>query len=246
MRTAPSSETPSVSLQKVPGFESTAYAYLNGALVWTGTDAVSAHPRHAAHPWFPELRVYDAARLKSGARTCLEMMVSRQPPFTDATGLLLWLTGRPMTFPLSHARNRFDSARAALEAQDLQAFETAALRLLGVGVGLTPSGDDFVGGVFFAFSHASVPAWTPGLETTKARLRAAAHSATNPISAALLGDLIDGVSHRALHEMLDAFVSGSALKMKASYAEIMRIGATSGADMLTGLVLALSTLNSKR
>ncbi len=231
------------SLQSVPGFESTAYAYLNGKLVWAGGEGVSAHPRHAASPWFPELKVYDAIRLKSGAQTCLAQITSSPLLFAPVKGLLLWLVGHPLAFPLLHAQKRFDAVRLALETNDLQAFESAALRVLGLGDGLTPSGDDFVGSIFFALAHAPRQAWAPHLEGVKTKIRAAAKTATNPISAALLDDLIDGASHRALHDMLDAMASMDAIKMEASYADLMRLGASSGADMLAGLLLALASLN---
>ena len=75
------------------------------------------------------------------------------------------------------------------------------------------------------------------------RIRAAALASTNAISAALLDDLMDGASHRALHDMLVALQSNDATKMEASGGELMRVGASSGADMLAGLLLALLTLN---
>ena len=232
------------SLQSVPGFESTAYAYLNGKLVWAGGEGVSAHPRHAASPWFPDFQVYDAMRLRSGAQTCMVQITSSPLLFAPVKGLLLWLVGRPLAFPLLHAQNRFDAVRLALQANDLQAFESAALRVLGLGDGLTPSGDDFVGGIFFALVHAPRQTWTPQLGGVKTKIRAAAQTATNPISAALLDDLIDGASHRALHDMLDALAFADAIKIEAAYIDLMRLGASSGADMLAGLLLALSTLNA--
>ncbi len=235
--------SPARVLQPVPGFESTAYAYLNGDIVWMGRDAVSDHPRNAVNPWQPPPLVCDAACLRSGAFTCLGLFGQTPLSKIQGKGLLTWLMGQRLPFPLFFAAPRFDAIRAALEDGNIDAFENAALRVLGLGDGLTPSGDDFVGGIFFALAHAPRHAWQAQFAQLKMRIRAAALASTNAISAALLDDLMDGASHRALHDMLVALQFNDATKMEAAGVELMRVGASSGADMLAGLLLALLTLN---
>lgn len=235
--------SPGRVLQPVPGFESTAYAYLNGKIVWAGQTAVSDHPRNAVNPWQPPPLVCDAACLKAGAITCLGLFGQTPLAKIQGKGLLTWLVGLRLPFPLFFAAPRFDAIRAALEDGNIDALEHAALRVLGLGDGLTPSGDDFVGGIFFALAHAPRPAWQAQFAQLKMRIRAAALPSTNAISAALLDDLMDGASHRALHDMLVALQSNDAARMEAAGRDLMRVGATSGADMLAGLLLALLTLN---
>jgi hypothetical protein len=221
------------ALQKIAGFEATDFAWRGGRIVWVGDDASVMHPRHATNPWQPAPIACDAVRLQRGARLCLERIRA-----TPAKGLLLWLTGRPMPFPLEHAVARFDALRSALESNHLPGFEAAARRVLGLGHGLTPSGDDFLGAIAFTLHHAPRPAWRAELPAALARLREHARGATNPISAALLDDLIDGASYAALHDML-AVLQGHALpEIEAATQALLRVGASSGADMLSGLLLA--------
>lgn len=223
-------------LQKIPGFESTDYALLRGKLVWAGEGANTRHPRNARDRWQPTPIACDAARLRVGAGTCLRWLDT-----LPAKGVLLWLAGQPMAFPLNHAAQRFDAIRSALERNDLQAFEAAALRVLGLGHGLTPSGDDFVGGICFALRHAPRDAWRAELPAVLVRVRKAAAGSTNVISAALLDDLIDGASYAALHELLAALQDEPLPGIARATQALLRIGASSGADMLAGLLVALIT-----
>jgi hypothetical protein len=223
-------------LQKIPGFEATDYAWLHGQVVWAGEGAQARHPRNVRHPWQPAPIACDAARLRVGAQACLGELQA-----TPAKGLLLWLTGAPLPFPLDHAAARFDAVRSALERNDLNAFEAAALRVLGLGHGLTPSGDDFIGGICFALRHAPRGAWRAGLPAVLGEIRKAAATSTNVISAALLGDLIDGASHGALHELLAALQDNSLPPIARATRALLAIGASSGADMLAGLLVGLIT-----
>lgn len=221
---------------KIAGFESTDYALLRGNLVWTGDDAHARHPRNLRSPWWPTPLAFDAAHLRAGASRCFSLFDT-----LPAKGLLLWLTGQPLPFPLNHAAARFDSVRGALERNELRAFEAAALRVLGLGHGLTPSGDDFVGGICFALKHAPRAAWRNELPAVLAALRRCASTSTNVISAALLDDLIDGASYAALHELLATLQQGALPQIARATEALLRVGASSGADMLAGLLLALTT-----
>jgi hypothetical protein len=232
--------------QKIPGFESTGYAFLRGKLVWAGEHACTDHPRNIRNPWLPVPIACDAARLRIGAQTCLGLfdgmpVDARRPPGGPVKGLLLWLTGQPLPFPLNHAAARFDSVRGALERNELRAFEAAALRVLGLGHGLTPSGDDFVGGICFALKHTPRADWRTELPAVLAALRRCASTSTNVISAALLDDLIDGASYGALHELLAALQQGALPQIARATEALLRVGASSGADMLAGLLVALIT-----
>ena len=189
--------------RKIAGFEATAYAWRDGEIVWAGRDASTDHPRNASAPWRPEPMRCDATRLRAGAVVCEDVL-----PVLPARGLLLWLMRRPLPFPLDRTASRFDAVRDALLRDDISAFESAALRVLGLGDGLTPSGDDFLGGIFFALAHAPRIAWHDAMEGVKARILEQAKTATHVISAAWLADSMNGASYRVLHSMLDALQSG--------------------------------------
>lgn len=218
----------------IAGFEQTDYAHLGERIVWIGDNGAVRHPRNYWNPWQAQDKTYSPALLKEGARTCLKQMSQ-----TDMQGLLLWLTHRPMPFPLNQAAPRFDAIRTALQAHNTQDFEQAALRVLGLGNGLTPSGDDFLGGIFFALAHTPHPAWAAALPNLQAKLQAACKEATNPISAALLADNMAGASFGELHDMLDALESNDSRFIAAAADALLRLGSSSGADLMAGLLLAL-------
>ena len=219
-------------LQAVPGFETTDYALMDGRIVWTGSKARTDHPRNLAHPWQAKPVVYDAQALRSGAALAWQGMDTH-------IGLLGWLAGQRLVFPLELARPRLHAVAQALRAQDLAAFEAAALRVLGLGHGLTPSGDDLLGGIFFTLAHAPIAAWVSAMPGLHARIRRAAQSATNPISAALLDDLMRGSSYRVLHDVFDAFQAGEPRLITDVVNRLLGLGASSGGDMLAGVFLAL-------
>ena len=221
-------------LQAVPGFETTDYAVLDGRIVWTGSNARTDHPRNVAYPWQAQPVIYSAARLRRGAALAWRGMDAH-------VGLLGWLAGQRLVFPLELARPRLDALAQALRAQDCVAFEAAALRVLGLGHGLTPSGDDLLGGILFTLAHAPIPAWRSAMPGLHARIRSAAESATNPISAALLDDLMRGSSYRVLHGVFDAFHAGQAGPINDAVQALLRLGSSSGGDMLAGVFLALQT-----
>jgi hypothetical protein len=123
--------------------------------------------------------------------------------------------------------------------QDLAAFEAACLRLLGLGVGLTPSGDDRVGALFFTLRYAPVALWQAAMPALRTRISRAAQSASNPISAAVLDDLLQGSSYRALHELFDAMHKGNASAIDQAMHALLQIGASSGGDMLAGVLMTL-------
>jgi Protein of unknown function (DUF2877) len=221
----------------IAGFERTDYAYLDERIVWIGDDGAVRHPRNYWNAWQAPEKTYSPALLIEGARLCLKQIAQN-----DTQGLLLWLTNRPMPFPLDPAAPRFDAIRAALGGNKIKDFEQAALRVLGLGNGLTPSGDDFLGGIFFALAHKPYPDWAVALPSLQANLQAACKDATNPISAALLADNMAGTSFGELHDMLDALESNDSRFIAAAAASLLRLGSSSGADLLAGLLLALTIL----
>ncbi len=221
----------------IAGFERTDYAYLDERIVWVGDDGAVRHPRNYWNPWQAADKTYSQALLTEGARLCLKQIAK-----VDTQGLLVWLTNRAMPFPLDQAATRFDDVRIALQSKKIQAFELSALRVLGLGNGLTPSGDDFLGGIFFALAHKAHPDWSAALPSLQATIQAACKDATNPISAALLADNMAGASYGELHDMLDALESNDSRFIASATASLLQLGSSSGADLLAGLLLALTTL----
>lgn len=231
-------QTQTHKFRPIPGFEATDYAYLGDSIVWVGDDAAVRHPRNFWNPWQPPSKTYSAALLVAGARLCLQQIEKSENP----KGLLAWLVNHALAFPLNHAKSRFDDVRNALQAKHRKAFEASAIRALGLGQGLTPSGDDFLGGIFFAMAHKPYPDWAADMQGLQTNLRLACGASTNQISAALLASNMAGASFGELHDMLDALESNDSRFMAASTDALLNVGSSSGADMLAGLLLALTTL----
>jgi hypothetical protein len=224
----------------IKGFEQTDYAYFEGRIVWIGDDASVRHPRNYWKPWQPPAKTYNAALLRAGARLCVQQF-EKQGAHELPKGLLAWFLNRELVFPLNHAKTRFDAVRDALEAKSSNALEAAALRVLGLGSGLTPSGDDFLGGIFMVMACRPHPAWLVGMPALQGNIRMACGSSTNQISAALLASSMEGSSFGELHDMLDALESNDSRFIENAAQTLLALGSSSGADMLAGLLLALTT-----
>ena len=136
-----------------------------------------------------------------------------------------------------------DMARACLSRQPVRISESADA-LIGLGAGLTPSGDDFLGGLLFAttvlqaaypdsnFIQHSIP-----LETY--------HSRTHLISFTLLQDLANGQAIAPLHHLINGLLSGEALESIYPFvSQLTQIGHSTGWDMLTGLLTGMIVMNS--
>lgn len=232
------------ALKPIAGFESTDYAYSGETVVWTGIDPSVRHPRNYWKPWQPTPQRYEHAALQAGAVQCLALMQTdladpTAPPALQPKGLLHWLTGQPLPFPLNFAKPRLEALRTALQQQDAAQLEQAMQRLLGLGHGLTPSGDDLLGGIFFVWARTAYPDWLGGHDALKANISKACGQATNPISHALLQSNMNGASYGQLHDALDALAAAKVPAILASMQALWQLGSSSGADLLAGMLLAL-------
>ena len=238
----------------VPGFESTPFRLASDTLIWVGVDG-PMHPRTA----LIDAGAFDAPLAMSGAvairldpwpKTDGGQRFSENDAVTTATGAILRLmnlskpagfgclfTGAIPPFPLSH---RVDAARTlahACAAGEPDALDSCARQLLGVGAGLTPSGDDFVGGALFALRLKPEAArWEPVSRAVVAHARQRTHI----ISATLLADLANGQSYAALHAFSAAILRADADGALGHASELVSIGSSSGWDMLAGFFAALA------
>jgi len=123
--------------------------------------------------------------------------------------------------------------------------------LIGLGPGLTPSGDDFLGGVMIALhamDHGTAAERLAGWVLPLARER------TSPISLAHLACAAQGEGSGALHEILLRIMGGEGEPEQslalASWGECLdavdAIGHTSGWDALAGIAATLATVCATR
>lgn len=128
-------------------------------------------------------------------------------------------------------------AQPALEAIDRwlagHALGNEASQLIGLGPGLTPSGDDYFGGVLVALRWLGRGSQADSLwRWLEPRL--AAH--TSEISAAHLAAAASGQVHEALHEVLENLSAWEVPDLHPSLARLDAVGHTSGWDALAGIV----------
>lgn len=131
-----------------------------------------------------------------------------------------------------------EMARACLEGRSTH-IESCTGALIGLGAGLTPSGDDFLGGVFFALQilrEAYSGSFHTELITPIDRYR----SRTNLISYTLLSDLANGHAVAPLHSMINGILRGEPLEDILPFIDqLTRLGHSTGWDLLTGMLTGL-------
>lgn len=115
--------------------------------------------------------------------------------------------------------------------------------LVGLGPGLTPCGDDFLGGLFFT-AHWLQEIY-PGMVCLETRsilhLLQWAGNRTHPISRAILGDLAVGEGPEPLHRLLRLLLRGGDPDGRVFDAVdcLLKVGHTTGCYMLAGLLTCL-------
>ncbi len=240
------------------------YLEAAGEILWLGATGAPLHGRAVLADEVP--RASDVVVDLAAARLWRPPLFERDPaPATLAAaagrlrsalnqvgeplGLGTLLVGRAPEFPLASSRPAARElaracaawARAGRGARDEAAAAVrAAAALIGLGPGLTPSGDDFVGGALFARAlltrGAADAAWCRAV----AEVRALARARTHPVSAALLADLAGGQGWAPLHALVGTLAAGGGAAAIGPAREVTRIGHSSGWDLLAGLLTALT------
>jgi hypothetical protein len=132
----------------------------------------------------------------------------------------------------------FQAAAAELEPE---AAANALVGLLGLGVGLTPSGDDIAAGILASLVWQARLGAIPS-QFTQALVHAvcqAAHGKTNDISIRLLWHAGGGVLYAPAMELGEAVLGGYVVSTAPRVPRLLSIGHSSGADMATGLLAGI-------
>jgi hypothetical protein len=158
----------------------------------------------------------------------------------------------PPAFPPGSLAERMQDRILGL-ARDCRHQDSGAIALsgrdfIGLGTGLTPSGDDFLGGVFFAVHHLqhTCPMLLPQAEAEREGLLAWARACTHPIGYAIFSDLVEGHGPEALHRLVASLLQEredpfAAVKEALS---LSRIGHSSGWDMLAGFLTGMLAIEN--
>jgi len=236
------------------------YLRAGGEIVWLGDAEAPLHPRailvagpHAPErddvrvdpsglvPWRPTTPGLDSTAAERLA-TSWRRLAAGIGAIGAPRGFGALIAGGPLEFPLTGACAPAAALARACARDDAAAAADAALELLGLGSGLTPSGDDYVGGALFARrllaagGLADRTAW----RRAAAAVLTAARTRTHPISLTLVGDLADGLGWAPLHELVHALAAG--VPAGAAARRLSSLGHTSGWDVLAGLGAGLGEL----
>jgi len=113
--------------------------------------------------------------------------------------------------------------------------------LIGLGPGLTPSGDDFLAGMLIALSVCGAKRWHHQL----ANAVQAGLQGTGSVSQTHLKAAMKGEGGEALHQALAALMVGEADRLGHAVSALDRVGHTSGWDGLAGVVTVLRAITGK-
>jgi hypothetical protein len=141
-------------------------------------------------------------------------------------------------------------ARACL-TRDIDGIFKHGEEMIGLGEGLTPSGDDFIGGLLFCIRKLQDlyklyhPSVFSKLEEFLERLK----SRTNLISYTMLKDHANGYASETLHTFIYELLSGhDRVHLRYLGSELIQIGHSTGWDILAGVMtgmLSISDLNTQ-
>ncbi len=196
---------------------------LSGATRWSprlrrpdgGTD-------QAAGRWRRRSNAAWAIARHRGATGGLGAILRDDPPDRDDLGFV------------RRARWVTDELRVALLAGDRQAAVDATHGLIGLGPGLTPSGDDLVSGIEAGLHSLGSP--------TAGFLGGALSNVddrTTAVAATLLRHAANGEFAERIHASLGCFLADDGEALPAAIDQAVAWGATSGTDSLLGMLVGL-------
>jgi Protein of unknown function (DUF2877) len=149
----------------------------------------------------------------------------------DGLGCLVTGTDNPLS---AHAQPALDALEDWIAGNSL---DSSAERLIGLGPGLTPAGDDYLGGVMVALHMLERGAQAGALwQWLEPRLA----QRTHPISAAHLGAAAAGEAHEALHHCLSTLFQRNG-DWKIALEQLGGVGHGSGWNALAGALAVLRT-----
>ncbi len=135
---------------------------------------------------------------------------------------------------------RFRVLQKAVQAEEAKAAAEAAERFAGCGMGLTPSSDDLLCGYLATKWLLARQQGRAERITLLSSIAAAAAKKTNRISASFLLYCGEGLVHLSIYDLFSGiFRNADEAETRAAASRVLTIGSTSGADMLTGVALAL-------
>lgn len=143
-----------------------------------------------------------------------------------------------MTPVATRAAETIASALGALATGEPAQAAHAIIPLIGLGEGLTPSGDDFIVGLVAVLTAGDHPAVTTFARTCAA----AAVGLTTIVGIDLLQHAAAGRFVERVHDLISALYHDDAAATRTACTSLLRMGSTSGMDTLVGVLAGMDLL----
>jgi hypothetical protein len=211
---------------------------------WSIPSAGVAIDASHARTWSPSLpgpaRTTPTPALRRAVEAARVLAADR--PSTGGLAPLLAGGDGPGDPWLGVARALIETQLEALIAGDVAAAIGPTLDLVGLGIGLTPSGDDYLVGLLASLEATGDPIHQ-GLASA---IGEGARDRTTPIGVAMLGHATRGQFSERVHDVLTGLADGRIRAVAEPIERAMAYGATSGADTLVGLLCGLELAVARR
>ena len=212
-----------------------------------------------AKEWNPSPIVPDPETLLASIKERCEQLIGFMQSLNSADGLsqaLPSLWGAEEEIALAQTtyffsrllRPVFEIGKACRRRDPADILEKGE-ELIGLGPGLTPSGDDFMGGLLFSafFLKKFFSAFFFWDQDRVTDFIAGARSRTHPISHVFLSDFAAGHAPAPLYEVMGYLLQGRDFQRAVSAAaQFLRFGHSSGADMLAGMMTGMLMVSNEQ
>lgn len=139
---------------------------------------------------------------------------------------------------ISRAAGRIAGLIQAVRKHDAFGIKKNAIDLIGLGPGLTPSGDDFLVGFFgsLIFSMKSYRHCPSFISRLLRELVFEASSYTTRVSEEFLRHAADGDTAEPINDLLTAMLQNETQQLDLLTSRVIHIGETSGSDLMLGIL----------
>jgi hypothetical protein len=174
----------------------------------------------------------------------IEELINRYAPSGNFAELVLAIPRKydPKDAIFQKAEVAISELFDGLVAKNIMAMRNGAKSLAGLGIGLTPAGDDFMLGVMLALFATQTKGKAEEISTI---LADESMPLTNSISAAWLNASASGKAGQSWHDLVAAIAEDQGERLAEAVMRILPTGHTSGADALGGFVATIRLLAEK-
>jgi hypothetical protein len=186
--------------------------------------------------------IIDHAPAKSLVFLLKERKNEKSKKQNHKTAVVSWYSGQPSkpVIPTSFAWILQDRFIAGTELIERGKILEGIKLIRGLGIGLTPSGDDFIAGLLIALHLQQL---IYGLNHTKLidDIFTLAQN-SNPLSTAFLRSAKEGRVFEKLKHTISALLVAKPKELLPPTLDLLSVGATSGADIAIGLIYGLECI----